>query len=126
VKATNIRLETPGMNREVGKWNNPHNEMLQVTFEKGLIGLVTFFAIFASCAYLFISAYRKNKDNNAVAYFAFGGLIILVVYFMAGLSVALFEHNVFNQFFSIVISVFAGQVYAHRDVVMDEGVGASI
>ncbi|MAA71220.1 MAG: hypothetical protein CL679_05770 [Bermanella sp.] len=119
-KATEIRLATPGMNREVGKWNNPHNEILQVMVEKGVIGLATFIAIFASCAYLFISAYRNNKGNNAVAYFAFGGLIILVVYFMAGLSVALFEHNVFNQFFTIMISVFAGQVYAHRDVKSDE------
>ena len=115
-KATEIRLATPGMNREVGMWKNPHNEILQVMVEKGVIGLATFIAIFASCAYLFISAYRNNKSNNAVAYFAFGGLIILVVYFMAGLSVALFEHNVFNQFFTIVISVFAGQIYAHRCV----------
>ena len=121
-KATEIRIATPGMSHEVGMWSNPHNEILQVMVEKGLVGLATFIAIFASCAYLFISAYRRNPDNNAVAYFAFGGLIILVVYFMAGLSVALFEHNVFNQFFTIVISVFAGQVYAHRDVVLDEGV----
>ncbi|MGR6871494.1 O-antigen ligase family protein [Pseudomonas sp. HK3] len=125
-KATEIRLATPGMNREVGMWSNPHNEVLQVMVEKGVIGLATLIAIFASCAYLFISAYRNNKDNNAVAYFAFGGLIILVVYFMAGLSVALFEHNVFNQFFTIVISVFAGQVYAHRDVAMDESVASSL
>ena len=109
------------MNREVGMWNNPHNEILQVMVEKGVVGLATFIAILASCAYLFISAYRNNKGNNAVAYFAFGGVIILVVYFMAGLSVALFEHNVFNQFFTIVISVFAGQVYAYRDVTVDEG-----
>ena len=115
-KATEIRLATPGMNREVGKWNNPHNEILQVMVEKGVIGLATFIAIFTSCAYLFISAYRNNLGNNAVAYFAFGGLIILVVYFMAGLSVALFEHNVFNQFFTILISVFAGQVCAHRNL----------
>ena len=119
-KATEIRLATPGMNREVGMWNNPHNEILQVMVEKGVIGLATFIAIFASCAYLFIAAYRNNKDNNAVAYFAFGGLIILVVYFAAGLSVALFEHNVFNQFFTIVVSVFAGQVYAHRGLKSDE------
>ena len=125
-KATEIRLVTPGMNREVGMWNNPHNEILQVMVEKGVIGLATFIAIFASCAYLFISAYRNNKGNNAVAYFAFGGLIILVVYFMAGLSVALFEHNVFNQFFTIVISVFAGQVYAHRDIVSDENTGSGL
>jgi O-antigen ligase len=119
-KAAKIRLATPGMSHEVGMWSNPHNEILQVLVEKGLIGLATFIAIFASCAYLFISAYRNNKGNNAVAYFAFGGLIILVVYFMAGLSVALFEHNVFNQFFTIVISAFAGQVYAHRGVVTGE------
>ena len=45
---------------------------------------------------------------------------------MAGLSVALFEHNVFNQFFTIVISVFAGQVYAHRDVAVEENVGSGL
>jgi O-antigen ligase len=112
--ATQIRLATPGMNHHVGKWNNPHNEILQVMVEKGVIGLVTFIAIFASCSCLFISAFRKNLGNNAVAYFAFGGFIVLVVYFMAGLSVALFEHNVFNQFFTIVMSVFAGQIYAYK------------
>jgi len=120
--ATEIRLATPGMNSHVGKWSNPHNEILQVMVEKGVIGLFTLVAIFVSCVYLFISAYRKQGgENQAVAYFAFGGLIVLVVYFMVGLSVALFEHNVFNQFFTIVISVFAGQIYAHGKATKEEG-----
>jgi len=107
-KATEIRKNTPGMSREVGMWANPHNEILQVMVEKGLIGLATLFLLFAAPAYLFIRALHSSKQ--VVKFYAMSGLSILVVYAVVGQSVALFEHDVFNHFFALMVLLFASQI----------------
>ena len=107
-KATEIREATPGMSHEVGMWHNPHNEILQVMVEKGVIGLITLILLFAAPAYMFIKAlYDKRVE---VKYYGMNGLAILIVYAVAGQSVALFEHDVFNHFFALMILLFASQI----------------
>lgn len=107
-KASEIRDATPGMSREVGAWNNPHNEILQVMVEKGVVGLITLIFLFAAPAYMFIrSLYDRRVE---VKYYGMNGLAILIVYVVAGQSVALFEHDVFNHFFALMILLFASQI----------------
>lgn len=112
-KATAIRQNTPGMNSEVGRWHNPHNEILQVMVEKGVIGLLTLVLLFAAPVWLFVSVFRHNKYNPNLAFLSFSGLVVVVVYFFAGLSVALFEHDVFNHFYVLMIVLFAAQVRSY-------------
>ncbi len=107
-KASAIRDNTPGMYHEVGRWNNPHNEVLQVMVEKGFIGLITLILIFTAPAYLFMKALQH--PNHQIKFYAISGLNILIVYTVAGQSVALFEHNVFNHFFTLIILLFASQI----------------
>jgi len=107
-KATEIRQNTPGMSDQVGVWANPHNEILQVLVEKGLIGLVTLLLLFAAPAYLFIGALKGS--NEGVRFYAVSGLSILMVYAVLGQSVALFEHDVFNHFFALMVLLFASQI----------------
>jgi len=111
--ATEIRKNTPGMNHEVGLWANPHNEVLQVMVEKGVIGLITLLFLFAAPGYFFLQALNSADDSVAgqqIKFYAMSGLSLLVVYSVAGQSVALFEHDVFNHFFALVVLLFASQI----------------
>ena len=111
--AGEIRDGTPGMDISVGMWNNPHNEILLVMVEKGAIGLLTLLFLFAAPGYLFLQALRKAGDSavgQQVKYYALCGLSLLIVYAVAGQSVALFEHDVFNHFFALMVLLFASQV----------------
>ncbi len=107
-KATEIRINMPGMSWEVGVWNNPHNEILQVLTEKGVIGLITLLLLFAAPAFLFIEA--LYSINQSVKFYALSGLSLLIVYVVVGQSVALFEHDVFNHFFTLMVLLFASQI----------------
>ena len=112
-KATEIRLATAGMSRQVGKWANPHNEILLVMVEKGFIGLITLLLLFAAPGYLFLQALSRAGDSVAgqqVKFYAMSGLSLLTVYAVAGQSVALFEHDVFNHFFALMVLLFASQI----------------
>ncbi len=113
LKATEIRKATPGMSNEVGLWANPHNEILQVMVEKGVVGLITLLLLFAAPGYLFLRALSKSDDSSSgqqVKYYAMCGLGLLIIYAVAGQSVALFEHDVFNHFFALMVLLFASQV----------------
>jgi O-antigen ligase len=112
-KATEIRKSTPGMSGEVGRWANPHNEILQVMVEKGIIGLITLLLLFGAPGYLFLQALNKADDSVAgqqIKFYAMSGLSLLIVYAVAGQSVALFEHDVFNHFFALMVLLFASQI----------------
>jgi O-antigen ligase len=112
-KATEIRNRTPGMSGEVGRWANPHNEILQVMVEKGVIGLITLLLLFGAPGYLFLQALNKADDSVAgqqIKFYAMSGLSLLIVFAVAGQSVALFEHDVFNHFFALMVLLFASQI----------------
>ncbi len=111
--ATKIRNDTPGMSRDVGVWANPHNEILQVLVEKGIIGLVTLLLLFLVPGWLFLKALKDTVDSNLAQhskFYAMCGITLLIVYAVAGQSVALFEHNVFNHFFALMVLLFASQI----------------
>ena len=117
LKATEIRNSTLGMNYEVGVWSNPHNEVLQVMVEKGMIGLATLLLLFAAPGYLFLQAFRKAGDSSSgqqIKFYAVSGLGLLIIYAVAGQSVALFEHDVFNHFFALMVLLFASQIRVIR------------
>ncbi|EAT13146.1 hypothetical protein RED65_00260 [Oceanobacter sp. RED65] len=111
--ATEIRENTPGMNPEVGRWHNPHNEILNATVEKGVIGLISMLLLFVAPGLLFLKAFLVNRGTGSVAYLSFCGISVLIVYFVAGLSVALFEHDIFNHFYVLTVLFLASQVHSH-------------
>ncbi|WP_028672281.1 O-antigen ligase family protein [Saccharospirillum impatiens] len=94
--ATEIRLANPGMSREVGMWKNPHNEILLVMVERGIPGLISLVFLFGALGFV----YWKYAWREDTAFYAVSGLGILIVYGVAGQSVALFEHEPFTYFFA--------------------------
>jgi O-antigen ligase len=111
--ATKIRNDTPGMSRDVGVWANPHNEILQVLVEKGIIGLLTLLLLFLVPGWLFFKALNKTVNSNFAEhnkFYAICGITLLIVYAVAGQSVALFEHDVFNHFYALMVLLFASQI----------------
>ena len=108
-----VRKVYPDIEWHVGNWSNPHNEILLVMVEKGFIGLITLLMLFAAPAYLFFRALRRADDSSAgqqTKFYAMSGLSLLVVYAVVGQSVALFQHDVFNHFFCLMVLLLVSQV----------------
>jgi len=103
-----VRKANPDLHSDVGTWSNPHNEILLVMVEKGIIGLLTLLLLFATSACLFFKVLYSS--DQAVEFYAMSGLVLLIVYVVVGQSVALFQHDVFNHFFTLVVLLFASQV----------------
>lgn len=94
--ATDIRIENPGMSYEVGMWKNPHNEILLVMVERGIPGLASLLFLFGALAFV----YWRYAWRVDTAFYGVTGIGILIVYAVAGQSVALFEHEPFTYFFT--------------------------
>ncbi len=108
-----VRKIYPNIDQHVGTWSNPHNEYLLVLVEKGAIGFIALLLLFVVPGYLFFQAIRKAGESAAgqqVKFFAMSGLSLLVVYAVVGQSVALFQHDVFNHFFTLMVLMFASQI----------------
>ena len=87
---------------EVGKWKNPHNEWLNVAVEKGIFGVFSLFLLFGSLIYFYL--YTRRHPSNQAQFLGEAAIVLLIVYFASGLSIALFEHKPFTYFY-IIISV---------------------
>ncbi len=110
-----VRKIYPNLDQHVGTWSNPHNEILLVMVEKGVIGLISLLLLFIAPGYLFWQALRGADDSvtgQQVKFYTMSGLSLLVVYAVAGQSVALFQHDVFNHFFTLMVLLFASQIRA--------------
>ncbi len=107
-KGKGVRKDNPRFHYLVGSVNNPHNEILLVMVEKGIVGLFTLLFLFVAPGYLFFKALHSN--SQAVRFHAVSGISLLVVYAVVGQSVALFQHDVFNHFFTLMVLLFASQI----------------
>ena len=108
-----VRKMYPNIDPHVGTWSNPHNEYLLVMVEKGGVGLLTLLLLFVAPGYLFFRALKETGDSSSgqqVRFYAMSGLSLLVVYAVVGQSVALFQHDVFNHFFTLMVLLFASQI----------------
>lgn len=110
-----VRKAHPYLHQDVGTWSNPHNEILLVMVEKGAVGLISLILLFSVSAYLFYKALKGSEGDitgQYIRFYSFSGLCLLLVYAVVGQSVALFQHDVFNHFFCLVVLFFASQIRA--------------
>ncbi len=100
--------ELEGVSVHVAKRRTPHNEFFLALIERGLIGLLAVLALFLVPGYIFYRA-LKSKDE-AVVFYGLNGLVLLLVFFVAGQTGTLFNHNVFTHFYILLVLMFVSQI----------------
>ena len=92
----------------VGRFSTPHNEFFQSLVEKGIVGLVLTIFMFLVPGLIFYRA-LKAKNKQIVCY-GLSGISMLTVYFVAGQTGTLFNHNILINFYIVMTLLFVGQI----------------
>ena len=95
-------------NGAVGTYSTPHNEFFQALVEKGVVGLVLTIFMFLVPGLIFYRA-LKAKNKQIVCY-GLCGISMLTVYFVAGQTGTLFNHNILINFYIVMTLLFVGQI----------------
>jgi O-antigen ligase len=83
-------------------YTNIHNQILQDGVDKGLIGILSYIAINVYLFYYFLSNITKKSHNHEMHLV---GLLLVVGYFIFGLTNVVFTHGVFNTFFVAILAL---------------------
>jgi O-antigen ligase len=98
---------------EVGSRKTPHNEFFQAVIERGLIGLLVTMFLFIVPGLIF---YRATiSSDRDVSFYGLSGMSLLVVFFVAGQTGTLFNHNLFTNFYIIMVLLFVSQIRVLED-----------
>jgi O-antigen ligase len=101
------------VNSDVGRRKTPHNEFFQALVERGLIGLIATILLFAVPGFIFYRAVKSRSDD--ITFYGLCGLSMLVVFFVAGQTGTLFNHNLFTNFYIIMVLLFVSQIRVLED-----------
>jgi O-antigen ligase len=101
------------INSDVGRRKTPHNEFFQALVERGLIGLIATVLLFAVPGFIFYRAVKSRSDN--ITFYGLCGLSMLTVFFVAGQTGTLFNHNLFTNFYIIMVLLFVSQIRVLED-----------
>ncbi len=96
------------IHRAVGTYSTPHNEFFQALVEKGVVGLILTVFMFLVPGLIFYRA-LKAKNTQIVCY-GLCGISMLTVYFVAGQTGTLFNHNILINFYIVMTLLFVGQI----------------
>ena len=94
--------------RQVSALRTPHNEFIQALVERGVIGLLATIMLFFVPGYIFYRAVKSKSEK--VTYYGLCGLSVLIVFFVAGQTGTLFNHNLFTNFYIIMVLLFVSQI----------------
>lgn len=101
--------ELDNVSKFVGIRHTPHNEFLMAAVEKGIIGIILVFGLFAIPFVIFYRAIMYGGTREAKWYGACGATMIIVL-FVAGQTGTIFNHNVFTHFYIIWTFLFVSQI----------------
>ena len=90
--------DTLGINPKVKYYDNPHNEYFLALAERGVVGLILFLGVLLLPSYAFYKQYIVTHSAASVA-----GLCIVLCYSIVGLSIGLFLHSAFTQFYLVAV-----------------------
>ncbi len=93
---------------EVGVRKTPHNEFFQALVERGLFGLAITILLFAVPGFIFYRAVKSGSEK--ITYYGLCGLSMLTVFFVAGQTGTLFNHNLFTNLYIIMVLLFVSQI----------------
>jgi O-antigen ligase len=83
-------------------YGNIHNQILQEGVNKGLIGIFSYLALNIYLAYYFMSNIVNRSNNHE---FHAIGLLLVIGYFIFGLTNVVFSHGTFNTFFVAMLAL---------------------
>lgn len=91
-----------------------HNQFLNDTLERGVIGLLSLLAVFLFPLWQFFKAYRENKDNLEVRLLATLGMIHITSVMSYGLTQVFFAHNSGNMFYFFLTVLFYAMLLEYK------------
>ena len=83
-------------------YTNIHNQILQEGVNKGIIGIFSYLALNIYLFYYFLSKIKNSSDNHELHAI---GLLLVVGYFIFGLTNVVFSHGTFNTFFVSMLAL---------------------
>lgn len=83
-------------------YGNIHNQILQEGVNKGLVGIASYLALNIYLFYYFFSNIKKKSHNHEIHLV---GLLLVVGYFIFGLTNIVFNHGTFNTFFVAMLAL---------------------
>jgi len=90
------------------KFNQAHNEWLNLFIENGIQGLLTMMFIFGYVGMIFFD--RLKDKSELVGIYAACGMMLLAGYIIFGMTAAVFSHNSTSIFFILLFYLFLSQV----------------
>jgi O-antigen ligase len=113
-----------GKSSAIGVVRTPHNEFFLALVERGIIGLLAVCMLFIIPCYIF---YRAAMDyrGKTISYFGLSGLGMMIIFFVAGQTGTLFNHNVFTHFYILVTLLFVSQIVVQYEFSGSERTGHS-
>ena len=107
------------VHEQVGKRRTPHNEFFQAVVERGVVGVAVTMLLFFVPGVIFFRAVRSKTEDGS--YYGLCGLSLLIVFFVAGQTGTLFNHNLFTNFYIIMVMLFVSQIkWGERKVGVDQ------
>ncbi len=97
-----------GVHRQVGIRKTPHNEFFQALVERGVVGLFVTFLLFLVPGIIFYRALRQVSESTV--FYGLSGMTLLLVFAVAGQTGTLFNHNLFTNFYIIMVLLFVSQI----------------
>ncbi len=88
------------LSSEVAIWKNPHNEMMLQAASRGLIGVALYFFAMLLAFLLFLRMKARGD-----MFYSLSGMMLIVGYFIFGMTIALFEHRDFLLFFAVYLPI---------------------
>ncbi len=90
-------------------YTHAHNEALHILAITGIVGFLAYMIFYMGIAYYFLSIWLVSKQTQE-RYLSFIGVLLVIGFFIFGLTSYSFGHHVMVLFFSIMIVSLAGMI----------------
>lgn len=97
------------------KQNQAHSQILHSLATGGLILLITYLWLVCIPFFWFLQIYRKNNATSETRIFAYLGMSIIASHAFFGLTVAIFDIQVFSSVYFLSLATFAGLCIAQSN-----------
>lgn len=97
----------------IGSW---HNDFIQVYFESGLLGLLSFVAIIIFAVYYAFKFLRMNKKTNPLYDVVFGMLLGFIALVLSAVTAGFIDSPVLSVVFAFLISLLSAAHYHQNNL----------